>query len=167
MSLSKSFLAHAQELLSSVSGLTTRPMFGGYGLYADGLIFGLLDDDAIYFKTDDESRPAFMAAKCRQWVYPSPKGPMPTANYAPPPAALEDAEAMAKWAKLGIETARRAASRKGGAKKPASKAPAKKSAAKPAPSKPGDAMRPGAKTRGAKKESEGEKSKPKKKGAMK
>ena len=34
-------------------------MFGGVGIYAAELFFALLDDDTLYFKVDDVTRPQF------------------------------------------------------------------------------------------------------------
>ena len=41
--------------------LTARRMFGGIGLYADGVFFALLDEQVLYFKVDDESVGAYRA----------------------------------------------------------------------------------------------------------
>jgi len=132
MAVSKSFVTHALDLCARAGPVQARAMFGGYGLYLGGAMFGLLDDDELYLKADDSSRQAFVDAGCRQWVYPSPKGPMAMGYYRPPDAALEDPEAMAPWARLGVDAALRARARKK-AKKPAAKRPAGK---KPAATKP-------------------------------
>jgi DNA transformation protein len=142
MPVSKSFLTHALDLLTPLGDVTARPMFGGYGLYARGVMFGLLDDDELFLKTDAETLPRFVERGCKQWVYPGPKSPMPSSNYAPPDDALEDAEAMLPWARLALEAAARNAAKKSAKRAPAKKAaskkaPAKKTAAKKAPTKRG------------------------------
>jgi DNA transformation protein len=162
MAVSKGFLAHALDLLSLAGPVTARSMFGGYGLYLGGSMFGLLDDDDIFLKTDELSRGAFVTAGCRQWVYPSPKGPMPTSSYRPPDDALEHAEAMLPWARLALEAAERAAAKKAAKKTPASGAkgangakkagarPAKKASAAKASGKKGTAGAGASKANGAK-----------------
>jgi DNA transformation protein and related proteins len=107
--VSKGFVAHALDLLGLLGAVQARPMFGGYGLYAGGGMFGLLDDDELYLKVDGESRAAFLDAGCRQWVYLSPKGPMPGNYYRPPDDAHEEPEAMLPWARLALGAADRAA----------------------------------------------------------
>ncbi|HEY7515518.1 MAG TPA: TfoX/Sxy family protein [Vicinamibacteria bacterium] len=107
MPVSRAFLQHALDLLAPGGPVQARPMFGGYGLFHRGAIFGLLDDDELYLKTDDANRRAFVDAGCRQWVYPSPKGPMPTSYYRPPDAAMEDPEEMVPWARLAREAGAR------------------------------------------------------------
>jgi len=105
MSNSPSSVEHALDLLSLLGvPVQARSMFGGHGLYARGVMFGLLDDDELYFKTDGETRPRFLAADCRMWLYP---GSDETSYYRPPDEAHEDAEAMRPWALLGLEAATR------------------------------------------------------------
>lgn len=112
MSNTPEFVAHALDLLAPLGLVEARRMFGGHGIYARGVMFGLLDDEELFLKADDEARPVFEAAGCRQWVYPSHKGPMPGGYWRPPDAAHEDAEAMRPWAELGLAAAlRKAAAR--------------------------------------------------------
>lgn len=132
MSNTPEFVAHALDLLATLGLVEARRMFGGHGIYARGVMFGLLDDEELFLKVDDEARPAFEAAGCRQWVYPSKKGPIPGGYWRPPDEAHEDAEAMRPWAELGLAAAlRKAAARatKGmGRSEKQAKAPAKRAA---------------------------------------
>jgi DNA transformation protein and related proteins len=102
---SKDFVAFAEELLSPVGPVTVRRMFGGHGVYADGVFFAILDDDELFLKTDDETRARFVEADCRMWTYP---GTDETNYYRPPDEAHDDPESMAPWARLGLEAALRA-----------------------------------------------------------
>lgn len=55
MPVSASFVEYVLEQLSqSRREITTKRMFGGVGIYADELFVALVDDDRLYFKTDDE-----------------------------------------------------------------------------------------------------------------
>jgi DNA transformation protein and related proteins len=103
--VSPGYLEHALDLLAGAGPVRARRMFGGCGLYARGVMFGLLDDDELFLKTDEQSRPRFLAAGCRSWVYPG--NPGPTSYYRPPDDAHEEAEAMTPWAILAIESALR------------------------------------------------------------
>jgi DNA transformation protein len=115
-----SFVAHAVDLLSLVGPVTARAMFGGHGLYAEGVMFALLDDGELFVKTDAETRATFVDAGCRPWVVTSRGGRMENTGYfRPPDEAHEDPEAMLPWALLGLEAAARAAARKA---KPAARA---------------------------------------------
>jgi DNA transformation protein len=104
MPCSPTFVDHAVDLLSGLGPVQARRMFGGYGVYARGVMFALLDDDELFLKTDAETRDRFRAAGCRMWVYPRLAE---TNYYRPPDEAHEDPEAMLTWARLGLEAALR------------------------------------------------------------
>src|SRR5215216_5842628 len=59
MSVSPSYKTFVLEQLSGAGTVTARAMFGGVGLYCQGLFFGLIDDDTLYLKVDDATRPEF------------------------------------------------------------------------------------------------------------
>jgi DNA transformation protein len=115
MPVSPDFRDFVLEQLNRLAPTTGRPMFGGVGLYVDDVIVGLIDDDTLYFKVDDATRPAFEAAGGMPF---QPFGPdtKPMGYYTVPAEAVDDAEALAPW----FERARAAAA---GAKKPAKKKP--------------------------------------------
>ncbi len=141
MANSPDFVIHALELLSGVGPVEARRMFGGHGVYARGVMFGLLDDDELFLKTDPASRPRFVEAGCRSWVYVGPTHKMENTSYfRPPDDAHEDPEAMLAWAALGLEAAlrlRAAKAARGERKaKPAARA-ARSAKAAPAPAKKG------------------------------
>lgn len=86
------------------SGLTplghfrARPMFGGHGLYLDDLMFGLIFEDQLYLKADDETRPTFERAGSEPFVYDSGKGRIITTSYwLCPPAALTETVKLRAW----------------------------------------------------------------------
>jgi DNA transformation protein len=134
---SPDFVVHALELLSGVGPVAARAMFGGHGVYARGVMFGLLDDDELFLKTDDASRPRFVAAGCRSWVYVTPTQKMEnTSYYRPPDEAHEDPEAMLGWATLALDSALRLRDAKA-----ARGSGAKRKAKPPAPTATGAAKR--------------------------
>ena len=59
MSVSPSYKTYVLDQLSAAGAVTARSMFGGVGLYCQGLFFGLIDDDTLYLKVDDATRPEF------------------------------------------------------------------------------------------------------------
>lgn len=46
------------ELFAGVGRVQIKRMFGGAGVYADGLMFALLAEDSIYLKADDALKAA-------------------------------------------------------------------------------------------------------------
>jgi DNA transformation protein len=84
-------------------------MFGGHGVYADGLMIGLVADEVLYLKMDAESRPRFEAAGCQPFTYDPQNGrpPMQMSYWTVPSEAMESPAAMAPWARLALGAALR------------------------------------------------------------
>ena len=82
-------------------------MFGGVGVYAAELFFALLDDDTLYFKVDDATRPQF---EDRGMTPFRPYGEVGEVMqyYEVPADVLEDPEALGAWVEAAIAVARRA-----------------------------------------------------------
>lgn len=84
--------------------VTPRRMFGGVGLYARGVFFGLLSKDVLYLKVDDRTRPEYEAAGMKPFrPYPGQK--MTFGYYAVPIEVLESAPEAVAWAKKAIGVA--------------------------------------------------------------
>ena len=84
-----------------------RPMFGGIGLYHDGLFFGIVAGDVLYLKVDDQTRSDYLAAGMPPFKpYEHRSGTM--RYYAVPAAVLESPLELAAWARRAIEAAARA-----------------------------------------------------------
>lgn len=99
MPVSADYRDFVLEQLAGAGRVTPRAMFGGVGLYLDGLFFALIDDDTLYFKADDESRKRFEAAGSRPFC-PDPSRPEQAMGYWQVPAdVLEDPDALAAWAR--------------------------------------------------------------------
>ena len=109
MAVTATFDGLVRELLAGLGEVRTRRMFGGLGLYADDLFFGLADDEAIYIKADAVNEAAFVEAGCPLFTYPGKDGEPLTMRYRRlPDAAMDDADAAVHWARLGVEAAARA-----------------------------------------------------------
>ena len=105
------FRAYALEQLGRVRPVTTRRMFGAVGIYADALFFAVLDDDALWLKTDDTNRPDFEAAGSEPFRPYGPDGP-PAHYWRVPEEVLEDAETLPAWVEKAVAVARAARSAK-------------------------------------------------------
>ena len=85
-----------------------RAMFGGYGLYLDGVMFALIAYDTLYFKVDDGNRGDFLAAGMRPFTYQGKRRPVEMSYYAVPPRLFDDPGALAGWADGAHRAAQRA-----------------------------------------------------------
>jgi DNA transformation protein and related proteins len=106
MACSQSFVDHALDLLSGLGPVEARRMFGGYGVYARGVMLGLLWGDELFLRVDAETEGRFLEAGCRRWAYPG-NADMRMSYFRPPDEAHENPEAMHPWARLGLEAALR------------------------------------------------------------
>jgi DNA transformation protein len=85
-------------------------MFGGSGLFRNDLMFGLVADDEVYFKTDAVNLEEFESRGLEPFIY----GPKQQAmSYRKPPSeALESTDLFCQWAEIGYAAAVRASSKK-------------------------------------------------------
>ena len=110
------------EMLSPLGPVRVRSMFGGQGVYVDGLFVAIIDDGQLFLKADDTTRERFVAAGCAPFTYPTKDGErMVMSYYRPPEEALESPSLMLPWARLAFEAALRAANAKAAKKPPAAK----------------------------------------------
>lgn len=115
-------IAWFRELLEPLGTITVRRMFGGAGLYVDGLIVGLEIEGTLYLKTDASSRDLFADAGGRPFVYDGKDKQVTVASYwTPPDDAMDSPEAMRPWARLALEAALRSAAAKPARKKVAAR----------------------------------------------
>ncbi len=88
-------------------------MFGGGGVYFDGIFFALIDDGVIYFRTSEAARPKFEAEGSRAFSYMTKKGPAALVSYwRLPERLLDDPEELCDWARESIAAARAVAREK-------------------------------------------------------
>lgn len=99
-----------KELFETLPRLSIRRLFGGKGVYADGVIVAIVLRGELLLKADAESAPAFRSAGCTQWVYANRKTGQPVAMpyWSVPESALDDPDEMAQWARLAFEAGLRA-----------------------------------------------------------
>jgi len=105
--MSEALIGHLRDLFEPLGPVSARAMFGGYGVYFDGMIIGVIIEDAFYLKTDAMTRARFEAAGCRPCIYLMRGKPLPMSYWSVPEEAMDSPQAMRPWALLAIEAARR------------------------------------------------------------
>jgi DNA transformation protein and related proteins len=113
------------DLFASFGAVTVRRMFGGAGIYREGLMFALVFDGAIFLRVDAASIPDFERECSRPFVYTRAKSPgkigrASLSYWRLPERLYDDPEELAVWAKRALAVAQR--------KKIAARAPAKRNA---------------------------------------
>lgn len=130
MTIDQGLIDWVAEAMEPLGAVTKRSMISGATLYLDGTIFAIIGLDALWFKADAVSDADWDAAGCARFKFEMGEGRTGTMNYRrAPDDVYDDADALRRWASLGLEAGRRALPRKAGARK--AKA-AKRPAAPPA-----------------------------------
>ena len=94
------------ELFAAFGPVVVRRMFGGAGIYAEGIMFALVADGVIYLKADEKNSAAFDREKLEPFTY-SAKGKRTTMSYRRMPDRLYDDPAeLAEWACAALAAAR-------------------------------------------------------------
>ena len=90
-------VAHWVDLLQPLGAVRARAMFGGHGIYLDGVMFALVHEDELYLKVDDVTEARFEAAGLPRFVYAKKSGGTMSMSYRRAPvAALDDGDLHAK-----------------------------------------------------------------------
>jgi DNA transformation protein len=110
--MSEALIEHLRDLFEPLGPISARAMFGGHGVYFDGQIIGIMIDEALYLKTDEQSRAHFERAGCQPFVHDLKGKPLTMSYWSLPAEAMDSPQAMQPWARLAIEAARRKAESK-------------------------------------------------------
>lgn len=110
MRVTDGFRAFVLEQLAGVKAVRARAMFGGVGLYAGEVFFGLLAADTLYLKVDDSNRTQYEAAGMRPFKPYADKA-MTMPYYQVPAHVIEDADELSAWARASVRVAERARTR--------------------------------------------------------
>jgi DNA transformation protein and related proteins len=104
------FSDHLSELFAPLGKVSIRRMFGGAGVFCDGVMFGVIADDTLYFRVDEQSRGAFGNAVPFR---PQPKTKGGRSVELPylraPDRLLDDPADLLVWARRALEAADRKA----------------------------------------------------------
>lgn len=108
------FCDHVVEMLQGMGPVSARRMFGGHGLFLDGLMFGLIADSELYLKVDRESRDQFVELGLQAFTYNKNGKPMAMSYFQAPEVCLDSLDDMTRWGNLALAAALRAAANKAG-----------------------------------------------------
>ncbi len=108
----KEFVSYIVDLMQSMGPIYSKSMFGGYGIFLDGLMFGLVADNVLYLKTDTQTENNFISKNLEAFTYAKKNKTFKMNYYQAPEETLEDAEQMNHWANTAYSVAIRAAEKK-------------------------------------------------------
>lgn len=105
--MSRDYLDYLHDLFSAFAPVTTRSMFGGHGVYRDGLILAIVIDEVLYLKVDDATRADFEAEGCAPFLYEARGKRIPMSYWSVPEFALDSPQEFRPWAQRAWEAALR------------------------------------------------------------
>jgi DNA transformation protein len=111
MRVTEGFRLFVTGQLADVDQLHARAMFGGVGLYAADVFFGILAADTLYFKVDHSNRSAYESAGMKAFQ-PYADRPMSMSYYQVPVGVIEDPARLSAWATAAIRAAKRTAKKR-------------------------------------------------------
>jgi DNA transformation protein and related proteins len=83
-------------------------MFGGHGIFMDGLMFGLIADDQLYLKVDDGNRAAYEAEGLQPFTYAGKSRRVKMSYREAPSEGFDDPDILCAWAREAYAAALRA-----------------------------------------------------------
>lgn len=101
----QSFETFVLDQLAGLPSLRAKAMFGGHGLYQGERFFGILMAGRLYFKTDQQTRSAYIKRGMSPFVYEKARQTTTIHYYEVPPEILEDREQLIAWAREAIRAA--------------------------------------------------------------
>ena len=101
------FIGFLKELLEKWGQVTSRRMFGGHGLYHEGLMFAIVMDKCLYLKVDAQNRPDFEALGLTPFTYPMKGRQVALSYWSAPDAIFDEPSEAVRWARSAWEAALR------------------------------------------------------------
>ena len=86
------------DIMGDISGITSRAMFGGHALYRDGVVFGIIIDGEVYFRSGETSRAQYEERGSKQFEYSNARGTTTKMSYwRLPEEIMEDRTLLPEW----------------------------------------------------------------------
>jgi DNA transformation protein and related proteins len=113
MVASDSFAEFLREQFAPLGHITMRGMFGTTGVFCDGLMFGVVADNTLYFRVDDQNRAAFgEAASFPPLNYRKKGTTIDLSFWRAPERLFDEPDELVTWARIALAAARRVAAKR-------------------------------------------------------
>jgi DNA transformation protein len=109
----REYVAHIVDLLQAIGPVKSKFMFGGFGLFMEGLMFGLIADSELYLKVDAQNLQNFEDLGLQAFSYDKSGKEFKMSYFQAPEEAMEDSELLSVRASNAYGAAMRAAAKKG------------------------------------------------------
>ena len=113
MVTSNSFAEFLCEQLGLLGHVSLRRMFGKTGVFCDGLMLGMVRDDTLYFRVDDENRDILKEAEAFPPLnYEKGGAAIDLAFWRAPERLFDEPDEFVVWARAALGAARRVAAKR-------------------------------------------------------
>jgi len=113
MTASDGFAEFLSDQLASLGRITLRRMFGKTGVFCDGFMLGMVSDNTLYFRVDDDNRTAFKEAESFPPLNYEKKGSTIDLSFWRAPERLfDEPHELVTWARAALAAARRVAAKR-------------------------------------------------------
>ena len=114
MVASATFAEFLREQLAPLGRITMRRMFGKTGVFCDGVMFGMVTENTLYFRVDDQNRVTFREAEAFPPLNYAKKGSTIDLSFWRVPERLfDEPDELVTWAQAALSAARRVAAKRG------------------------------------------------------
>jgi DNA transformation protein and related proteins len=114
MTASASFAAFVCEQLAPLGRITLRRMFGKHGVFCDGVMLGMVTDNMLYLRVDEQNREAFKeAASSPPLNYAKGGSTIDLSFWRAPERLFDEPDELVEWARVALAAARRVAAKRG------------------------------------------------------
>lgn len=114
MVASDGFAEFLRDQLAPLGRVTLRRMFGKTGIFCDGVMLGMVTDDTLYFRVDDQNRDAFEEARSFPPLNYGKQGRLIDLSFwRAPERLLDEPDELVAWARIALAAARRVAAKRG------------------------------------------------------
>jgi DNA transformation protein and related proteins len=113
MVASDSFAEFLREQLAPLGRVTMRRMFGKTGVFCNGLMFGMVTNDTLYFRVDDHNRAVLKEAESVPPLNYEKQGrSIDLSFWRAPERLLDEPDQLVTWAQAALAAARRVAAKR-------------------------------------------------------
>jgi DNA transformation protein len=115
MAASNTLAEFLREQLEPLGRITVRRMFGKTGVFCDGVMFGMVTENTLYFRVDDENRVTFKEAERLPPLNYEKKGrTIDLSFWRVPERLFDEPDELVTWAQAALAAARRVATKRKG-----------------------------------------------------
>lgn len=94
--------------LTPMGPVTGRSMFGGFGIFMEGVMFGLIAGDELFLKVDNKNQPSFESADSEPFTYQGKSKPVKMSYWKVPAGVFSDQQRLIDWSTDALAAAKRA-----------------------------------------------------------